>query len=87
MRWPTESTLSLDGLTVEGLDQKDQVGGGSPKLDLTLNMVESGEELWSFMPNELLDRSAALLFNPSAQYKSYGIDGDVVPVFLDRDEQ
>ena len=48
--------------------------------------AQSGEELWSFIPNELLPRSAALLFNPSAQYKSYGIDGDVVPVFLDRDD-
>ena len=48
--------------------------------------ADTGEELWSFLPNELLSRSAALLFNPSAQYKSYGIDGDVVPVFLDRDD-
>ena len=48
--------------------------------------AQSGEELWSFIPNELLPRSAALLFNPSARYKSYGIDGDVVPVFLDRDD-
>ncbi len=46
----------------------------------------TGVELWSFVPRELLPRSAALLFNPSAQYKSYGIDGDVVPVFLDRDD-
>jgi type IV pilus assembly protein PilY1 len=48
--------------------------------------AKTGEELWSFIPNELLPRSAALLFNPSARYKSYGIDGDVVPVFLDRDD-
>ncbi len=48
--------------------------------------ASTGVELWSFVPRELLPRSAALLFNPSAQYKSYGIDGDVVPVFLDRDD-
>jgi type IV pilus assembly protein PilY1 len=48
--------------------------------------AETGVELWSFIPKELLPRSAALLFNPSSQYKSYGIDGDVVPVFLDRDD-
>jgi type IV pilus assembly protein PilY1 len=48
--------------------------------------AETGIELWSFLPKELLPRSAALLFNPSSRYKSYGIDGDVVPVFLDRDD-
>jgi type IV pilus assembly protein PilY1 len=47
--------------------------------------AETGVELWSFIPKELLPRSAALLFNPSSQYKNYGIDGDVVPVFIDRD--
>lgn len=45
----------------------------------------TGVELWSFIPRELLSRTATLLFNPNASYKSYGIDGDVVPVFIDRD--
>ncbi len=45
----------------------------------------TGQELWSFIPKDLLPRTAALMFNPNASYKSYGIDGDVVPVFLDRD--
>ncbi|MDH3276118.1 MAG: PilC/PilY family type IV pilus protein, partial [Gammaproteobacteria bacterium] len=45
----------------------------------------TGIELWSFVPKELLPRAAALMFNPESNYKSYGIDGDVVPVFLDRD--
>jgi type IV pilus assembly protein PilY1 len=47
--------------------------------------ADTGEELWSFVPKELLPRSAALMFNPDSNYKSYGIDGDVVPVFVDRD--
>ena len=52
-----------------------------------LHAIDSttGVELWSFMPKELLPRSAALMFNPKSSYKSYGIDGDVTPVFLDRD--
>ena len=45
----------------------------------------TGIELWSFIPKELLTRSAALMYNPSSNFKSYGIDGDVVPVFVDRD--
>ena len=46
----------------------------------------TGVELWSFIPKELLPRTATLMFNPDSNYKSYGIDGDVVPVFLDRDK-
>jgi type IV pilus assembly protein PilY1 len=52
-----------------------------------LHAIDSatGVELWSFLPKELLPRSAALMFNPNSSYKSYGIDGDVTAVFLDRD--
>lgn len=46
----------------------------------------TGVELWSFMPKELLPRSSALIFNPNSSYKSYGIDGDITPVFIDRDK-
>ena len=45
----------------------------------------TGQELWSFVPKELLDNMARLYFNPSAAYKQYGIDGDVVPVVKDVD--
>jgi len=45
----------------------------------------TGAELWSFIPNELLSRLGPLMINPDASFKSYGIDGDVVPVFIDRD--
>ena len=52
-----------------------------------LHAIDSatGVELWSFMPKEFLPRSAALMFNPNSSYKNYGIDGDVTPVFIDRD--
>jgi type IV pilus assembly protein PilY1 len=46
--------------------------------------ASTGAELWSFIPRELLPRTAALIFNPNSSYKSYGIDGDVVPIFIDR---
>ena len=45
----------------------------------------TGTELWSFIPRELLSRLGPLIINPDTSFKSYGIDGDVVPVFMDRD--
>ncbi len=45
----------------------------------------TGKELWAFIPKEMLPRSAALMFNPNSSFKSYGIDGDITPVFVDRD--
>lgn len=45
----------------------------------------TGVELWSFVPKELLDHMARLYFDPSASFKQYGIDGDVVPVVKDVD--
>jgi type IV pilus assembly protein PilY1 len=45
---------------------------------------EAGAELWSFVPRELLDRFGELYFNLDSRYKSYGIDGDVVPIVVDR---
>jgi type IV pilus assembly protein PilY1 len=44
---------------------------------------ETGVELWSFIPKELLDNMAKLYFNPDAKYKSYGLDGNIVPVISD----
>ncbi|HZW59630.1 MAG TPA: hypothetical protein VFE85_04985, partial [Woeseiaceae bacterium] len=43
----------------------------------------TGAELWSFIPKELLPRMERLYFDPAAKYKDYGIDGDVVPVVRD----
>jgi len=44
---------------------------------------QTGEELWSFIPKELLSNLARLYFDPSSKFKNYGIDGDVVPVIRD----
>jgi len=44
---------------------------------------DDGSELWSFVPKELLSNFTRLYFDPSAKYKQYGIDGSVVPVVKD----
>ncbi len=46
----------------------------------------TGDELWSFVPKDLLDNMTRLYFDPRAQFKSYGIDGNVVPVVKDNDK-
>ncbi|MDX2410618.1 MAG: PilC/PilY family type IV pilus protein [Woeseiaceae bacterium] len=45
----------------------------------------SGEELWSFIPKELLSNLTRLYFDPRSKYKQYGLDGNVVPVVKDVD--
>lgn len=47
--------------------------------------ADSGEEKWSFIPRELLPNLSDLYFNENVDYKNYGIDGDVVPVVYDQD--
>ncbi len=49
----------------------------------------TGEELWAFIPREHLPNLVKLFFDPEAQFKNYGVDGDIVPVVadLDRDGQ
>jgi type IV pilus assembly protein PilY1 len=42
-----------------------------------------GSELWSFVPKELLSNFTRLFFDPNSKYKQYGIDGNVVPVVKD----
>lgn len=44
-----------------------------------------GKELWAFIPRELLSNITRLYFDPSAKYKHYGIDGNIVPVVKDVD--
>jgi type IV pilus assembly protein PilY1 len=46
---------------------------------------DTGVELWSFVPKELLPGMTRLFFDPRSKYKIYGIDGDIVPVIADRD--
>lgn len=44
---------------------------------------DSGTELWSFVPRELLSNMGRLYFDPQSSFKNYGIDGDIVPVVRD----
>jgi type IV pilus assembly protein PilY1 len=46
---------------------------------------DTGEELWSFVPQELLRDMNRLFFDPRSNFKHYGIDGDIVPVVSDTD--
>ena len=46
----------------------------------------TGEELWSFVPKEMLPRFAQLYFDPESKYKSYGIDGNITSIIKDADD-
>lgn len=46
--------------------------------------ANTGEELWSFVPQELLGDLGELYHDNSINYKHYGIDGDIVPVISDK---
>lgn len=49
----------------------------------------TGQELWAFIPKQLLSNLTRLYFDPGSRYKQYGIDGNVVPIIkdVDRDGQ
>ena len=46
--------------------------------------ARTGEELWTFLPKELLSETGELFFDEVVNYKKYGIDGDIVPIMVDR---
>lgn len=46
----------------------------------------TGQELWSFVPKELLGGMARLYFDPDTSYKNYGLDGNIVPVIKDENK-
>ena len=50
-----------------------------------LHAVEAstGIELWSYVPHELLGHLKDLYFNENVDYKNYGLDGDIVPIIAD----
>jgi type IV pilus assembly protein PilY1 len=48
--------------------------------------ADTGAELWSFIPKELLSNLTRLYFDPGSKYKQYGIDGNVVPVVKDENK-
>lgn len=45
--------------------------------------ADTGEEEWAFVPYELLNNLGGLYFNDNVNYKNYGLDGDIVPVVYD----
>ena len=45
-----------------------------------------GQELWAFIPEQLLANLTRLYFDPEANHKQYGLDGDIVPVIKDVDQ-
>lgn len=47
---------------------------------------DTGVELWSFIPKQFLPNLTELMLNGNATYKQYGIDGDIVPVVADLDD-
>ena len=47
---------------------------------------DTGNELWAFIPKELLGNLTRLYFDPNSRYKQYGIDGNVVSVTKDVDQ-
>lgn len=70
-------------------------GGGTSSLDIVVYTAtndgqlhainaNTGEELWTFVPRELLPNMAELFDNEVISYKQYGIDGDIVPIVADR---
>ena len=70
-------------------------GGGGNPLDIAvfvatndgyLHAIDAatGKELWSFVPKEVLDDFADLYFDETVNFKHYAIDGDIVPIIADR---
>jgi type IV pilus assembly protein PilY1 len=47
---------------------------------------DTGTELWSFVPKDLLPRFAQLYFDAESKYKQYGIDGNIVSVVKDEND-
>ena len=46
----------------------------------------TGQELWSFIPKQLLKNLVRLYFDPRSKYKQYGLDGNIVPIVKDVDK-
>ncbi|MEM7431476.1 MAG: PilC/PilY family type IV pilus protein [Pseudomonadota bacterium] len=48
--------------------------------------AETGQEKWAFIPQEMLEKLKELFFNENVDYKNYGLDGDLVPIVFDANE-
>jgi len=47
--------------------------------------ADDGTELWAFVPKEHLPNLPNLYINADTTFKTYGVDGDIVPITADRD--
>jgi len=48
--------------------------------------ADTGVEMWSFIPKELLPNLHSLYVDDNVDYKNYGLDGDVVSVVADEND-
>lgn len=48
--------------------------------------METGAEEWSFLPLEFLEDQNTLYKNQSIRYKNYGVDGNMVPIIYDENQ-
>jgi len=48
--------------------------------------TSTGREMWSFMPFELLSNLTQLYFNEDVSFKNYGLDGDLVSIVIDTND-
>ncbi|MBT8080581.1 MAG: PQQ-binding-like beta-propeller repeat protein [Gammaproteobacteria bacterium] len=70
-------------------------GGGSLNMDIVIYTAtndgylhaidgQTGQELWAFVPEQLLSNLGDLYFDNNINFKHYGLDGDIVPIVADR---
>ncbi|MEM8983564.1 MAG: hypothetical protein AAGC71_11090 [Pseudomonadota bacterium] len=48
--------------------------------------METGVEQWSFLPFEYLEQQNSLFKDPAVRYKNYGVDGNMVPIIFDENQ-
>ncbi len=49
--------------------------------------ADTGEELWGFIPQRLLDKSYELYVDPTVSNKRYGLDGEITPYIINDNGQ
>ena len=48
--------------------------------------MKTGVEAWSFLPFEFLGQQNSLFKNQAIRYKNYGVDGNMVPIIFDENQ-
>ncbi len=48
--------------------------------------METGVEAWSFLPLEFLENQNSLFKDQAIRYKNYGVDGNMVPIIFDENQ-